>query len=237
MMDKYRKINVFKGISSETLEKLVKIGNIIEFKKGEILFMEREEVNHIYIILKGKTSMYKYGQKGQKRVVYILGEGEVINEVIFDKLPSSITCEAFEKSIILKFDVDQLVEVMKVDFVLTKNILNSTGRKVRRLYRQIKNSIPIGLDKKIAAKLWKLSRDYGIDCYTRNLACRRKSDECKCFTKLNIKITVTYLAEMLGSSRETISRELKKLEGLGLIKWEGRTIFVKREEIREFYRN
>ncbi len=237
MLDKYKKINVFKDVPVETLDKLSKIVSILEVKKGDVIFMEREEVKHIYIILKGKTSMYRYGQKGQKRVVYILGEGEVINEVIFDNLPSSITCEAFEKSTILKFGVDQLVEVMKEDFVLTKNILNSTGRKVRRLYRQIKNSIPIGLDKKIAAKLWKLSRDYGIDCYTRNLACKKKSDECKCFTKLDIKITVTYLAEMLGSSRETISRELKKLESLGLIKWEGRTIFVKREEIRNFYRN
>ncbi len=112
---------------------------------------------------KHKNEREEPRRKGGKIRMLKITEGEVINEVVFDKLPSSITCEAFEKSTILKFDVDCLVEVMESDFVLTKNILNSTGRKVRRLYRQIKNSIPIGLDKKIAAKLWKNDVIYKFD--------------------------------------------------------------------------
>ena len=44
-----------------------------------------------------------------------------------------------------------------------KVVINSLSMKVRRLYRQIKNATPIKIEKRVAAKLWKLARDYGIE--------------------------------------------------------------------------
>ena len=51
---------------------------------------------------------------------------------------------------------------MKQDFKLTEVILYSMSKKIRRLYRQIKNTVPTKMDKRVAAKLWKLSKDYGL---------------------------------------------------------------------------
>ena len=53
------------------------------------------------------------------------------------------------------------------------------------------------MEKKLAAKLWKLSRDYGVP-YEQGVL-------------INFPITITSLADFLGSYRETISRALKIL--------------------------
>ncbi|WP_319372023.1 Crp/Fnr family transcriptional regulator [uncultured Ilyobacter sp.] len=234
--DYMKKIPAFSDLEKETLKKLQKTGELFEIKKGNMLFFEKDLVNKIYIIITGKISIFRYSQKAQRRVIYILGDGELVNEVIFDDLPSSVNAEAFEKTLLLKYDKKDLEEIMRSDFQLTKNITNSMGKKVRRLYRQLKNTIPLSLDKKVAAKLWKISKDYGISCNLNGYNCSSFTEECTPWTGINFGLTITYLADMLGSSRESVSREMKKMEAKGYIKWEGKKLLVKREELRKFYR-
>jgi len=217
-----------KGLKKETLDSLNKLGKIESYKKGEYLFFNKDEVKDVYFILEGKITLYRYTVKGKKRIVYILDESEFINEVIFDELPSSINAEAFENAKIIRFNAKELKKIMATDCTLAEIIINSMGRKIRRLYRQIKNTVPIGLDRKVAAKLWKLSKDYGEPI---------KNSEKTNWKYVNLKISITYLADMLGSSREAVSREIKKLEKKDLIKWSKNNLFVNEKEIGEFFKS
>lgn len=208
-------IEVFKSvipINEDTLNLIKLKGERKKLSKGEILFSEREEVNTIYFVISGKVTMYRLSEDGQKRVIYILGTGKFINEVIFDGLPASIGCEAFEDCQLVYFYKEELLQIMSKDFELTKFIINSMGKKIRRLYRQLKNTVPIKIDKKLAAKLWKLSKDYGVETEDGVL--------------IDLDISITYLASMLGSARETISKSMTRLEKEGLIKYKGKKIVV-----------
>ncbi|WP_037029999.1 Crp/Fnr family transcriptional regulator [Psychrilyobacter atlanticus] len=231
---KIDQLAIFKGLNPETIDLLEKKLKVKKYKKGEFVFFEKDQVEKIYIIVSGKVTLHRYTQKAQKKIIYILGSGEVINEVIFDKLPASINAEVFENAMILEYSAAELKQIMSQDFELAYRIIQSTGRKVRRLYRQLKNTVPISLDKKVASKLWKLSKDYGVICEIEENHCISCKNDC--WIGLEFKISITYLADMLGSTRETISRELKKLEGYGYIKWIDKRIFVKRKELRQFYR-
>ena len=236
MENELRKIPIFSKLSEKTITRLASILIKKELKKGEILFFEREKVNNIYIVGKGSVFLYRDSLKDYRRIVFILGDGKVINEVIFDGKSASINCEAFEKSIIYSFPIEELKNIMREDFDLSYAFLTSTGHKVRKLYRQLKNATPIGLDKKLAAKLWKFSDGFGVDCYAKNLSCKNKSSNCIGWAQINKNISITFLAEMLGSTRESISREMKKLESFDLIKWENKRLLVKREDLLNFYR-
>ena len=232
---KIDQLSIFKDLNPETIGFLKKRLKIKEYKKGEFIFFEKDQVEKIYIIVSGRVSIHKYTQKAHKKIMYILGSGEIINEVIFDNLPASINAEVFENTVILEYLATDFKKIMEKDFELTYRVIQSSGRKVRRLYRQLKNTVPISLDKKVASKLWKLSKDYGMMCEVGENT-SKFSKEKDHWIGLEFKISITYLADMLGSTRETISRELKKLENQGYIKWIDKRIFVKREELRQFYR-
>ena len=211
---KLNEISIFSQINKDTLDKLNEICFIRKLKKGEHLFRDKELIKSIYIVKTGKVALYKQSESAQKKVIFILGEGTVVNEVIIDDLPSSINCEAFEKTEVFCFDRNKFLEIMKDDFELSRVIINSLALKVRRLYRQGKNSIPIKVEKRVAAKLWKLSKDYGIEIEEG-----------------------TYLADMFGAPRETISRSLKILKNEGLIINKNKKIIVPdREKLVKFFK-
>lgn len=216
-------LKIFNDIDPCILEMLEEKAFTFKLNKGKILFYEKDKVDKIYIVLTGKVTMYRSSEEGQKRVIYILNNGEFINEVIFDNQPASITCEAFEDSYILYFNKNDLINIMSKDFKLTQIIINSMGRKIRRLYRQIKNTTPIRMDKRLAAKLWKLSRDYGIEIEDGVL--------------IDLNISITYLADMLGSTRETISRGINSFQKKGMIKFKDKKIVVvSPEQLSTYFR-
>lgn len=219
-----KELHLFQNINNTTCEKLSSIGVIRLLKKGEHLFRDKDQVKNIYIVKSGKVALYKLTESAQKKVIFILGDNTVINDVIIDELPASINCEVFEDAEILCFKREAFIGLMNEDFELSIIIINSLALKVRRLYRQSKNTISIKVEKKLAAKLWKLSKDYGIEVEEGIL--------------INLNLSITYLADMLGIPRETISRALKILQKKELIISENKKIIVTdREELAKFFKD
>jgi CRP/FNR family cyclic AMP-dependent transcriptional regulator len=168
-------------------------------------------------LLKGKVSLYKFNEKGQKKVIFILGEEDFINEVIVQSTTASINCETIEDSQIMDCNITELLQLMEQDFNLTKIILSSLSLKVRRMYRQFKNTTGVlSMGKRVASKLWKLGRDYGVAKDNGIL--------------IDMEISITYLADLFGAQRETISRVCKELSELGLIEYNNKKFIIKNEE-------
>src|SRR5699024_1147376 len=141
---------------------------------------------------------------GEKKVIFVYQDGQVLNEVILNDLPASVSCEVLERAEVLAIPKNQLEHLMEKDFTMTRNIINSMSTKIRRMYRQLKNtSASIRLDKKIAAKLWKLGKDYG--------------EPCGDGMRIGMRLSITYLADMLGAKRETVSRQVKVLTQADLV--------------------
>ncbi|OPF50518.1 Crp/Fnr family transcriptional regulator [Clostridium baratii] len=221
-LEDLKKVKLFDYIGNDTLLKLSEIGNKVAFKKGEHIFRDKDTISSIYIILSGKVALYKLNEAAHKKVIFILGEG-VINEVILEDMKSSINCEIFESAEILTFDKKRFINIMSEDFELTKIILNSMALKIRRLYRQMKNATPLKIEKRLAAKLWKLSKDYGV----------KQNDE----VIIDLNISVAYLSDMFGMPRETISRALKILEKENLIRKERKKIIIKdRDKLASYFK-
>lgn len=216
-------MEIFKNIAKSSIDDLADICEIKCYQKGRHIFRDKEVIKKIFIVYKGKVSLYKLNESAQKKIIFILGEEDIINAVVLDDLPASINCEAFDNVEILAFDKEKFQEVMAKDFELTKIIMSSLTIKVRRLYRQLKNSTPIKVEKRVAAKLWKLSKDYGVKIEDGVL--------------IDLKISITYLADMFGASRETISRALKILQDNDLIIIDRKKIIVKdRDKLSNYFK-
>lgn len=215
-VDDLKKLPLFNNINPVSFERLSNIGYIKSLKKDQYLFRDKDDVERIYIVINGKVALYKLSESAQKKVVFILGKNEIINAVIIDDLSASINCQCFEDAEVLSFEKNKFMDIMKDDFELTKEVIKSLSMKVRRLYRQSKNSIPIKIEKKLAAKLYKLAKDHGI-----------KVNEG---TLIDMNLTITYLGQMLGTQRETISRAMKILEKHNLVLNKEKKIIVRDSE-------
>lgn len=217
-------IEVFKNIKEESKVNLEKILKTKKLSKKEILFYERDMVDKIYFIKEGKISLFKINESGERKIIFILPKGQMINDIFIDeKKSSAVSCEAFEKSTLLECSSKDFMKIMESDFILTKNVLNHLQNINRRLYRQLKNSISIRMDKKLAAKLYRMGREFGVE-----------KDE---WILINANLTITYIADMLGCKRETLSRSMKVLQDENLVKIENKKMYIKRDELSSYFKN
>lgn len=217
-------IEVFNNINEESKIKLEKILKVKKLSKKEILFRERDIVDKVYFIKEGKISLFKINESGERKIIFILPKGQMINDIFIDeKKSSAVSCEAFEKTTLLECSAKDFIKIMENDFALTKNVLNHLQNIKRRLYRQLKNSISIRMDKKLAAKLYRMGREFGVE-----------KDE---WTLINANLTITYIADMLGCKRETLSRSMKVLQDKNLVKIENKRVYIKKEELSSYFKN
>lgn len=208
LKEAFPRIKILKQATPSSMAKLAGCGSLVKMEKGTHLFYDKEEVSTLYFVISGYVTLYKINSNGEKKVIFIYGEGEAINEVILNGLPASINAEMMEAGMLLTFPRERFLSVMEDDFRLSKAVMDSMSIKIRRLYRQLKNTpASVRGDKRIAAKLWKLSMDHGIIGENG--------------VEIGIDLTITYLAEMLGAKRETVSRQLKVLTEAALIHYDG----------------
>lgn len=217
-------MDFFNGLAPNTIETLTKCGKIVEIPRGTLLMRAREAVSFVYFQLAGKSVIYNLTNDGKRKILFIFGYGALLNEHLFNNRTSSTYCEAMEKSKVLAFPVQEFARVMAMDFELTKRVLEAQERKIWRLGHQLKNTTSsIYLERKLAAKLWKLSRDFGVE-----------TDEG---IEIDVNLSITFLADMLGVPRETTSRVCSTLTEAGLIAMKRKRIIIPDpEKMSHFYK-
>jgi CRP-like cAMP-binding protein len=193
-----------------------------KYKKGESLFRDKESEHQFFAVLSGIVFLYKFNSRGEKRSIFVYGPGAMLNEESIDGKPESTNCRILKDAKIVGIERAVLLKAMAQDASLSRAFMESAALKLRRLYHLLKNtSGNLRGDKRIAARLWKLSRDFGIPSEHG--------------TEINFDLTITFLAELLGAQRETVSRQVKQLgeEGL-IIVTRNRFVIPNREKLKNY---
>lgn len=212
-------------LSVQSRSELAKHGSLQKLSKKEHLFWNQDVLEHLFLVVDGLIILYRINSLGERKIFFTFGKDQIINEEVLQGMPSSVSCEALTNSVILSFPRERLSELIQKDAEIGKILFDSLSQKMRRAYRQLKNtSNSIRGDKKIAAKLWRLSGDSSIT-----------SQEGE---KIKVLITITFLADMLGSKRETVSRQLKQLAEKELIQISDGGIWVlDREKLATYFKS
>ena len=216
---------LFRGVSPETLDLLEQCGRVRALAKGDIIIQAHQFQEDVYIQLDGKSIVYNLTHAGNRKILFILGPGALLNEHVLNQNHSSTYCKAIEPGMVFAVSSTEFLYAMERDFSLTKAVLAAQERKMWRLGHQLKNTVgSIYLERKLAAKLWKLARDFG--------------NPVPDGIEIGVTLPVTMLADLLGAPRETTSRLCRKLADYGLIKVSGkRIILINPDKAAQFYRD
>lgn len=214
----------FETASPASREETASFAYVRRYDKGMHVFYDREESSCLYYLAEGVASLYKLNSLGEKKVVFVYGPGNLLNEDSLQNMTSSINCEVRQDSWVLVLPTERFMQVMDKDSRLARAVMGYMSLKIRRLYRQLKNTTnALSGEKRLAAKLFKLGKDYGVGTGDGVL--------------IDMAISITYLADMLGSKRETVSRQVKKLTELGLINMEkNRITILDMKKISEYFK-
>ncbi|KPU46084.1 cAMP receptor protein [Oxobacter pfennigii] len=208
-----RKMFMFRDLSDESLIKVCSIWHERMYKKGKIIFMEGEPGYAFYYVISGKVKIYNTASDGREHIIHIFGDGNVFGEVtILNNIAYPATAEVLEDSRIGMIKNDELELLMKEDGSLAFELIKVLCRRLHMASIEIRNLAFKDTLQRTAISLLKLSQSHGVKT-SRGI-------------ELNIDITRQELADVAGTTRESVTRALSKLKKDKIIDM-GDTIIIK----------
>jgi CRP/FNR family transcriptional regulator len=212
-MEKSKKIIaesvLFSGLSEEQLDKVSDIAVAKVFKRGASIFFEGDEADGFYMVVEGRVKIYKVSFEGKEQILHIFGPGEPFGEVpVFHGQPFPANALALVKSGLLFFPRREFVELVTGNPSLALNMLAMLSLRLRRFATQIENLSLKEVPGRLASHLLYLSDEQGSS------------------TQVVLDIPKGQLASLLGTIPETLSRIFARMTDEGLIRVEGRTIYL-----------
>lgn len=201
----------FHSLRPETCDTLWQSGQVRRYAKRQVLFRPGDLMQTLYFQLSGKSCVYTVTPSGQRKVHFVCGRGELLNQNTLNASICASSCEMIEDSQIFSVPAEAVSRCMRTDFELVVALIEAQERKLWRLEHQLKNTVSsMYMERKLAAKLWKLARDFGVK--------RPEGIE------IDMELSVSFLADMLGVPRETTSRLRSALVRARLISVQGKRI-------------
>ena len=200
---------LFSGLSDAELDKVTAIAVLKSFARSESIFFEGDEGDGFYMVAEGRVKIFKMSLDGKEQILHIFGPGEPFGEVpIFHGQPFPANAMALVKSKLLFFPRTEFIELVTANPSLALNMLAMLSLRLRRFATQIENLSLKEVPGRLAAYLIYLGEEQGSPA------------------QVTLDIPKGQLASLLGTIPETLSRIFAKMSEEGLIRVEGRTIYI-----------
>ncbi|SCM82037.1 cAMP receptor protein [uncultured Sporomusa sp.] len=169
------------------------------YKKNMIIFMEGEPGEGFHYVKSGKVKIVKMAQDGREHIINILGPGEVFAEVLlFNRGPYPATSVALEDSVIGIIKNVELENVVVDNPRIALHIIRVMNKKLLHAQMKIKTLALSDTFARTAQILGRLAQQYGREV-TGGI-------------RIDIDMTRQDLANLVGTTRETVSRVLSSMK-------------------------
>ena len=208
-----KKLKIFQEVPDSLIQTILNQAQMVDYEKREMIYRAKETVVFVYIVLAGEAVVYNITKHGNRKVIFILGKGSLLNYNIISKTQASVFCEAASGLTVLKIPQTLFVKLMEQEPAWMCAVMREYERYIWRLSHQLKNTTGnMYLERKIAAKLWKLGRDFGV--------------QTPAGVKVDIEMTMNLMADLVGAPRENVSRACKNLSSQDLIVYKNKHFWI-----------
>lgn len=193
------------------------------YKIGDVVLSQGQIVTEVYRIVSGKTKISTYTEDGREIILSNLSLGDTIGEgSVLDGIPSAFTMECLEDTVINILPGDDFLQIYREYPECAYELCNKLARQVRILYDILLEAKAMSLQKRLVSKL------------IRGMHSHTATDD----HGLYIDMSQEDFSRMLGTARQTLNRELKKLEAMEYIEIrQGKTYLSDIERLREDFKD
>lgn len=209
-----KNIDLFKDLPEDQLERLSELAVSSVFAKGKHIFHEGDQASGFYIVQSGRVKIFKLSGSGKEQILRVMESGEPFGEVpMFAGGHYPADAEAVENSVLLFFSRQAFMDMLQRQSSLAMNMISSLSKRLLQLTTLVEHLALKDVSERLAAYLVHLSNGEGKAPIS------------------DLNISKGQLANILGTSPETLSRTLGKMSSLGLIKVQGRRIHLLKPDI------
>ena len=198
----------FSGLAEDDLEQIAEHATPESFRRGALIISDGDPADALYVVINGRVKVFLGSDDGKEVVLTILGPGESFGEIaLLDEEPRSASVAAMEKATVLVIRRDRFLELLRENSDLSWAMIRSLSHLVRRLTGSVQS---LALN----------------DVYRRIVEILEQRGVFEGEVRvINERLTHQLLADMVGASREMVSRIMSDLV-------KGGYLTVSRDQIR-----
>ena len=212
-----RQVPLFESLDDAEIDALSELTFTRTFNKETVIILAEEEGDTLFIIKDGQVKVSIVSEEGREVILSLLGGGAVFGELsLLDGKPRSANVVATEDTELLMLRRTDFIQLIYKTPQIATALLAELASRLRKTDRQIEGLALLDVTSRISETLLQLASEQGNESEEGVIIRNRPTHQ--------------ELANMSGTTRETVSRVLKRLQSQGYIISKGRQLVILREE-------
>ena len=204
---------LFEGLNDHDLAALDERFAVAHFRKGELVYSPYDVGDALFLIESGRVRLFRSASDGRQVTLALLDPGSSFGQVtMLDHSTHDAYAEAMADCTLRVLRLPELERALAEHPRMAMNLLRSLAERLHDAEDQIESLAFRPVPARLAAKLLEL-----MDRYGRVTPTGIRIDE---------RFTHMQLAEMIGTSRETLTKVLNELRDAHLIDVRERLVWV-----------
>lgn len=213
MVKLLKKIPLFSSLKDEELEAIYKVAIIKKFKKDHFILLENEGGDTLFVIITGKVKVTVFSELGKEVIFSILEDGDFFGDMsLLDGNPRSASVVAVEDSEVRMIRRLDFIRILENHPSIALKLLEELTFRLRKADERIESLAFLDVTGRVAGILLQLASEKGVHLSDGVLIKSRPTHQ--------------ELANMIGTTRETVTRVLKQLERKNYIIISGKDITI-----------
>lgn len=199
-------VPLFSGLSKEELDSFAELTRERSYPRGSVILFENDPGDSLFIVRSGRVKVVLIGEDGREVILGVLGIGQHFGELaLIDEQPRSAHVIAMEDASLIVLRREDFRKRVEANPSVAWSLLTELSRRLRRADEKIGGLVLLDVPGRIARLLLDMAEESGGPAIEKSL-------------------THQTIAQMIGASRETVSRAMKEFQDSGWITVERRRI-------------
>ena len=215
-----REEHLFCNLPLPALQKLNEIKSTAVYPKTAMLFIEGQQPRGVFVLCAGKAKLFTSSSDGKTIIIKVSEAGDVLglNATISNR-PYEVTAEMMEPGQANFITRDALLQFLREHGAVALRVAEQLSRNYYTAYEEIRT---LGLTSSPSEKFAKLLLSWWPDNSNAN-------------ELAHVKLTLTHeeIAEMIGTTRETVSRLFSDFRKKQLLQTKGSTLIIRNKPALE----
>ena len=213
---------MFCDLGREDLRDLGRSHTANTYSKRSIIFYEGNPAMGIFCVASGKVKIYKHGINGQIQIVRLARPGDLLGyRALLAGEPYSATAEVIEEAVICFLDKTMVLSLIRRNPPLSLRLLRKVAQELRVSEERMLDLVQKPVTHRVATLLLALQQQFG-ETSPRGI-------------RLNISLTREEMAEMIGTTAESLIRTLSEFRQRGLIELDAHEVRIKNPQLLATY--
>ncbi len=217
----FRKFALFAELDERELSSIAAVAKTRRYAKDDVIFHADESGDVFCLIREGQVKVTMISPEGKEIILSMLGPGAFFGEMaLIDDEPRSATVVATEPLEVVTIWRSDFLQILQENFSITRKILAELSRRLRKMSNRIESLATMDVYGRLARFFLDLAGESGKPLENGYIAVTRPTHQS--------------IANMIGTSRETVSRLIHDLMRQDLLLSEGKTIYLRRRAREQF---